>query len=284
MKCDFQLEKKLADNAPDLSKRIKDTAFVMTQALDKYTTYFPDYTDHSVLHSLQVIDFANRLVGEQIDMLNVDEIYILLMSCYLHDTGMGISDADYKALRDKVLSKEYILAHPKEDIKNAIRDFHHEFSGQFIRKYASLFDIPSEEYVYAIIQVSRGHRKTNLLDEKEYPVDYKLPNGNTVCLPYLAAIIRLADELDIAEDRNILFEDINNDIPSFQKHHAVKHLEMFEDRFELTVCLDGLNESVKNMVLEENIKLRQMVKDLRSIVEKRTDFRISQKDVVEHFI
>lgn len=284
MSYDFQLEKKLDKLAPQYSRRIKDTAFVMTSALDKYTSHFPDYTDHSVLHSLQVIDFCNRLIGDQIEMLNEDEIYILLMSCYLHDTGMGISDEDYEKFKSKIVTKEYIEAHPYEDVKSTIRDFHHEFSGAFIKKHAGLFDIPSEEHMHAIVQVSRGHRKADLYDEKEYPSDYKLPNGNTVCLPYLSAVIRLADELDIAEDRNILFESFNDDVPSFQKHHAIKHMDMFEDRFELTVDLSGLNDYVRNLVLEENQKLKAMLRDLKIVCEKRTNFRITQNDVIEKFI
>ena len=281
---DYQLEKKLNNLNKNLSTRVKDTALVMNQVLDRYTSHFPDYTDHSVLHALQVIDFSNRLIADQIDMLNEDEIYILLMGCYLHDTGMGISDSDYEKLKDKVVTKEYLITHPNSSIKDTIRDFHHEFSGEFIKTYAPLFDIPSKEYVHAIVQVSRGHRKTDLLDEIEYPIDYKLPSGNTACLPYLAAVIRLADELDIAKDRNITFDNTNEDVDSFRKHNSVKHMEMYKDYFELTIDLDGLDDHVKNLVLEENIKLRDMVKTLKEIVEKRTKFKITQSDVIEKFL
>ena len=40
------------------------------------------------------------------------------------------------------------------------------------------------------------------MDESEYPAALRVPDGNTVCLPYLAALIRLADEIDVAAARN----------------------------------------------------------------------------------
>ena len=66
--------------------------------------------------------------------------------------------------------------------------------------------------------MSRGHRKTDLYDEEEYPTDYRLPNNNTVCLPYLAALIRLSDEIDVVASRNpLLLYDIEHDISGSQK-------------------------------------------------------------------
>lgn len=53
-------------------------------------------TDHTALHSLEVIDFCNQLIGENIDEMNADEIYVFLMWAYLHDSGMGITMSDYE--------------------------------------------------------------------------------------------------------------------------------------------------------------------------------------------
>ena len=36
---------------------------------------------------------------------------------------------------------------------------------------------------------------TELFDEKEYPAALRVQSGNTVCLPFLTALIRLADEI-----------------------------------------------------------------------------------------
>ena len=277
MNYDFQCERRLAKLNPEYSQLVKNTAFVMTNALDRYSLVFPTYTDHSVLHALQVINFCNQLIADQAEMLNEDELFVLLMSCYMHDTGMGITEKDYQQLYDAVVSKEFISEHPDADIKEIIRNFHHEFSGKFIRKYRMLFEIPTEEHVEAIVQVSRGHRKTDLFDEKEYPVDYMVPSGNTVCLPYLASLIRLADELDIASDRNVLLEDDHPDNFDWQKHEAIKRMEMTDDEFILYIYTD--DPELRKFIEHETGKLQNVLDVCRNATNTRTKFRITQKKV-----
>ena len=279
MNTDFICEKRLKQLNPHYSELVRNTAIVMSNILDKYTTYFPEYTDHSSLHAMQVLDFCNKLIGEQIDLLNEDELFVLIMSCYMHDTGMGISDADYKKFKENVITEDYIKNHPVIDIKDSIRSFHHEFSGKFISKYAVLFEIPSPEHVFAIIQVSRGHRKTDLYDPNEYPAEFKVPNGNTICLPYLSALIRLADELDIAADRNVFAKYDEHWTRDYDKHGSIKHMDLHDDCFELTVeTIMKEEESIKYMY-EEIEKLQKTLTYCVDVVEKRTKFKINQKVV-----
>ena len=199
---DYAMEKRLCQLDPALHKRFTDAVFALQFNLSKYQLIFPEYTDHSNLHSLNVISFCNQLIGDQIDRMNADELYILLSACYLHDTGMGIAMKDYREFSDCLDFGNYFENHSRADIPNIIRDFHHEFSGLFIQKYAALFEFPSQEHQWAIQMVSRGHRKTELMDESAYPLALRMPGGNRVCLPYLAALIRLADEIDVAAERN----------------------------------------------------------------------------------
>ena len=89
---DFALEYRLKELDPELHRRFTDSVFGLQNILSNYKLIFPEYTDHTELHSLTVIDFCNRLIGRQIERMNADEIYALLMGCYFHDTGMGISE------------------------------------------------------------------------------------------------------------------------------------------------------------------------------------------------
>lgn len=276
---DFAAERRLFKLNPNYHELIKSTAFVMMNILDKYKTHFPSFTDHSSLHSLQVIDFCNRLMRDQVEKLNEDELYVLLMGCYLHDTGMGISDDDYIQLKEKILSEEYKKAHPHEDIADAIRSFHHEFSASFIRKYAPLFEVPSQQHVEAIAQVSRGHRKTDLNDSAEYPAHMQMPNGNTVCLPYLASLIRLADELDIARDRMMThdYENEQRNRLHYDGHYAISSMTMTEDAFVFNV--DPCSSEVHEFIKEEEIKLQEVLNECRETVKQRTEFEITQSKV-----
>ena len=165
-----------------------------------------------------------------------------------------------------------------------MRTYHNEFSGLVIEKYAELFDLPSPEYAYAIKQIARGHRKTDLYDEKEYPADYRMPDGSTICLPYLAALVRLADEIDVAASRNplILYDiDLLTDeveIHENRKLMAVKSLKMTGSSFILNTDIDDeeLLTSLSRMVN----KMQKTLDYCRAVVETRTPFSISQSKVI----
>lgn len=284
--CDYALEKRLRALSPDLHKRFADTVFALQHILSNYKLIFPNYTDHSELHSLTVINFCNQIIGDQLDMMNADEIYCLLVGCYFHDTGMGISKKDYAEFVKSLDLGTYFDTHDPMDARRTIRDFHNEFSGLFISKYADLFDIPSQAHLRAIIQISRGHRKTNLKDTSQYPIALEMPNGNTVCLPYLSALIRLADEIDITAARNshLLF-----DIPTvvstpqdmeFIKHEAVKEMIAEKDRFVVVYHTDMPSvEQALNMLLD---KMQQTLDVCRAATNGRTKYTITQKGIVGH--
>lgn len=283
---DYGLEMRLHQLEPDLHRRYTDAVVALRNGLTHYQTNFPAYTDHSILHSMTVIDFCNRLIGGRIDRLNEDEIFILLMSCLLHDTGMGITMQSYEQFSSRVDFGSYFETHSREDLPAVIRAFHHEFSGLFIRKYADLFELPSPEHEQAIVQVARGHRVTDLMDEKEYPADFRVPDGNTVCLPYLAAMIRLADEIDVSAARNpLLLYDIDalkneSDVLEFKRHRAIRRLDILDPAFVLEVS------TAEEKVMEQiRILVRKMQRTLtycRAVVNERTPYTITQEKVLIH--
>ena len=283
MDTNYLCEQKLKKENPQLHKLFRNSVFCVQQMLVKYQNIFPTYTDHTALHSLEVVDFCNHLIGRNIDQMNADEIYVLLMGAYLHDSGMGISMSDYESFRKKIDFGDYFDTHSQENIPDIIRDFHQEFSGEYIKKYAELFEIPSREHLFAIVQVSRGHRKTDLWNEKEYPEEFCVPNGNKIHLPYLAALIRLADELDIAADRNLQLiydmEQIDNEYSrmEFRKHQAIHQLYIGED--SLTMTVDQSDKSVYQGILKLKEKLDQTLQECRAVVEKRTPYHIPQKEI-----
>ena len=281
---DFSMERLLRKLNPELHRRFTDAVFALQYNLSNYKLIFPEYTDHTNLHSMTVIDFCNRLIGDRIDRLNEDEIYVLLMSCYFHDTGMGITMKDFEEFSSRIPFGSYFDTHARDNYPEIIRTFHHEFSGQFIRKYAGLFEIPSPEHEHAIIQISRGHRKTNLMDEKEYPTDYRMPDGNTVCMPYLAALIRLADEIDVAAARNpIMLYDIaaltdEIEIVENKKVKAVRQLLVSDDAFTLEVSTP--EEEILRQIREMVIKMQKTLDYCREAVIGRTPYTITQEKVL----
>lgn len=280
----FALEFRLRELDSNLHRRFTDCVFVLQKILSNYKLLFPEYTDHSELHSLTVIDFCNTLIGEQLDRLNKNEIYVLLCACYFHDTGMGITEKDFESFSRQIDFGDYFEKHPNVSAPEQIRDFHNEYSGLFIRKYAELFEFPSESHLEAVIQISRGHRKTDLKDERVYPTELPTPDGDTICMPYLAALIRLADEIDVTANRSskLLYdlESISDEHQIFEhkRHRAVRDLRISRDSF--TLLIDDSDPVICEMIRRLADKMQQTLDTCRSAVNGRTPFEITQSRIL----
>ena len=284
---DFLCEKRLHLTDEDLHRRFRDSVFTMDLLLANYKTIFPFFTDHTFDHSEQVINYCNVIAGEDVvAQLNPDELYILLMGASLHDIGMGISQADFEEFSVNIPElSAYLKANPGLPLGEYTREFHQELSAQFIKKYAGLFDIPSEEYVYCIAQVTRGHRKADLLDEEQYSPHFLMPNGRTVNLAYIAALVKLADELDITADRNLFFDynNINDEWSEKQKmcykcHGALKKLGIKSDSLVLYYKTD--EQAVENEILCTRSKIERVFNEYCIIVAVRTPFKNRLKNIL----
>ena len=278
--CEYLLEHKLAEDH-GLHMRMKGCVFALDRMLESFAVRFPSFTDHSILHSLNVLSYCNRIVGSGgAAALTPWESYVLIMSCYLHDIGMGIMDRDYRAFVGQVVPRTWLDAHPGADEADVVRAFHNEFSGCMIRKYAELFEIP-EAYVFPIVQVSRGHRKTDLFDPREYPI--LTGKGGPLRLPYLAAVLRLADELDWARDRNpdLLYGDIElrtrMDYEIFGIHASIQRIDVDGER--ITLLVEPKSPEFVPLVEELADKIRSTLAYCADVSRQRTDLRIAQGEV-----
>jgi hypothetical protein len=280
---DYLLETKLRMENADLHRRTKDSAAVLQKMLESFLPRFPDFTDHTILHSMDVLEYSNMLIGEkQIERLTPAECYAVIMACYLHDIGMGINQKNYVELSEKIDFGDYFETHSREDAETIIRTFHNEYSGLFIKKYAELFDIPCEEMVFAIVQMSRGHRKTNLFDESEYH-DLMTPYG-IIRTAYLSAIIRLADEIDVGADRNseLLFDSSKvkgkDGIEAFGTHESIRMVEVLEDAIVLHTKPKA--PEYRKLIRDLADKVQETLDYCREVASSRSDFCITQKNVV----
>jgi len=279
---DYLLEARLREENEGLHRRIKDSAVVLQKMLESFLPRFPYFTDHTLLHSMDVLEFSNMLLGEeQIGRLSAAECYVLIMACYLHDIGMGINEKNYETLSKQINFGNYFETHDKDDAETVIRDFHNEYSGLFIRKYAELFDIPCEEMVFAIVQVSRGHRKTDLYDRSEY-YDLTTPDG-VIHTAFLAAIIRLADEIDVGADRNseLLFDsskiEKKESRKAFGTHASIRRVEVDPDA--IVLYTKPIAPEFREHIKELANKIQKTLDYCRDVAEKRSDFCITQTEV-----
>ena len=281
MELDYGIERRLAQLSPELHGRYRDCVVISQRMLCRYENYFPDFTDHTVLHTLDILELCNQLIGSQMEKLTGEDLYVLMMGALFHDVGMGVSVSDFEQFRQVLGFPE-----PADDTARAwaVRDHHQELSGLYLEKYWRMLDFPNEAYARAIIQVCRGHRKTDLLDETGYPPRFEVEPGKTVCLPYLAALLCLADELDIAAGRNLSFLYDVEKMPSprdrreFRKHMAIRRVELEPER--VVVCAWTEDPEIRAGVEEVSAKLRDKLLLCRRVAAERSSFAITQADVV----
>lgn len=254
--------------------------FVFEALLKRCLKVFPAFTDHTLLHTLNVINISNQILRLEAEKLSAEEIYIYLMSAALHDVGMGVNDKDFESFIDSINRREYVEAHKEITRPTFIRMFHNELSAEFVMKYSELLEIPNNRYAHAIALVSKGHRKVDLFDESEYPTDYDLGDGRSANLAALGAILRIADELDIGSDRNLeLLYDINkieganeSNFFEFAKHEAIEPLN-YEDEYILANATTE-EKDIEKGILEEMDTVKSTMDYAERVLAERSDIRL----------
>lgn len=78
MEKDFLLEKVLKDGDPGLHKRMKESVFVLRTMLWSFLDRFPCFTDHSLLHSMSVIDYCIDVAEKRSDLRIMQDKVVLI--------------------------------------------------------------------------------------------------------------------------------------------------------------------------------------------------------------
>ncbi|MCB0743574.1 MAG: ATP-binding protein, partial [Ignavibacteriae bacterium] len=272
-----RLEKRLKEINSDLFSRLQNAIKEVNLLLNEYSKNFPEYTDHSIEHTKLVFDYASLLLSdEDIDNLNDDEIYVLSMACYLHDVGMCIPEDKIQEIGNTEEILEYRKNNPDKPVSDYIRDIHHILSYKFIEAEQELLGIPNDSYAKAIGLVAQGHRKVDLENIDIYKPRFTVKSGRTfVCLPYLAAIIRIADELDITNVRTprlltkYYMPDNEFSKREWHKHISTTKVNLLEDddtiRYEVVCTTQDMYAALQEQFEKVNDALLYSLKVIRNI-------------------
>lgn len=157
------------------------------------------YTSHGIDHSQNVENIADALIPDHLkDKMNIDEIFIILCSVYFHDVGMAL------------LIKDGSNAEPGDYFKKVdeARRRHSEKTASFMLQNYEEFGLikPQAEI---IARICRAHSDIKNVDgSKIYTFAEIMDRADVtnidtvpVRIKYLAAILRLADELDVTARR-----------------------------------------------------------------------------------
>jgi hypothetical protein len=183
----------------------------------------PGYTDHSHKHIKGILKKANDLCSHRIDpnndnhsdFLNIYEVYLLLMSIIFHDVAMIIEKREGHAeIQDilKLFDNVILLEEEKEWIR------------KIVKCHTSSADIN--------IEIP--------FDEKLVSADYKIHPR------FIAAMLRLADELDESKARANI---IGLETGSIPKNQIIFH--------EISKAFDGISPSTISQSINIELSVRK---------------------------
>lgn len=278
--------------------------------------FLNSYTLHNEEHAVTLINKSLELVN-RIDYFVLKEIdyYILFIACYLHDISMVIHP-DLGRLsasegRNVVLISELMGKMREElnafscidarDRKNArikragnflvevfnkvycyfegeVRDNHAIDSANFVRENSkTLLSYLQPTLLSFVAKVSESHGY-DVLDV--YGLKSRAKD-DTVSLKYIMILIRLADLLDVANDRvnyHLLRQNFHH-LSLTSKFHWISHL--VTDKIELNTCYksdEGNKRLDENPITEDiNLDLYLNVKQLTSVANKKCEHCICKK-------
>jgi uncharacterized protein YjbI with pentapeptide repeats len=172
-----------------------------------------DYTDHGIEHSIRIMEKLKLILGDNVDRLSVEELFLLLVAIYLHDIGMQCDISKYPEIKENAEKKfgakfsvEFTAItannYSKEE-QNSIRTNHHFLTVAWI-DYAFLSGKTSlgvaisgidRSLIRDVIDICQYHSKLPIEKCPEFcsirPIRKQL----------IAALLRFGDELDIDRDR-----------------------------------------------------------------------------------
>ncbi|WP_371804547.1 HD domain-containing protein [Candidatus Lokiarchaeum ossiferum] len=232
---------------PELTSSIYKCINESYQILSRISSIFKDFTDHSIEHSIRVLNLCGKLIENSNVKLVPEEAYILTIASILHDIGMSIIEDKIFDFLEEDYVKSSLASYSEEPYINFLRDNHHILSYKFILKEYKQFGILDENYALAIAKVAMDHRKTQIIKDID---DFKFNLvkdgiGYPIGISYLSCILRIGDELDVSNFRTPYlirkYFAPNNDLSriEFEKHYSTLYVSFEDKTIEINAKCDS---------------------------------------------
>ena len=217
MSYEISLRQILKARDTELFGRLKKIEKIARSLLSYTHGKFPYYTPHNFSHSLNVEENLNWIIVDDLkEKMNAHEIFFLIVATWMHDWGM--------------------VGKPEEDPEK-IRELHHlRTERNFEEMYNKLF--LSEHEGRIIGRICRGHTKEDLYSE-DFD-DFVFGTNIRIRRRFLAAVLRIADELDITCNRTpeIIYYSLNPTDKAeeeFQKHLSISGVGQLDERHKIYI-------------------------------------------------
>ena len=296
-------DSKLYNNLNDSQKKIVDKCANFLADIWKGTRLIPYYTEHGYEHSVRTLGRIEELLNGNIDSLNEKEKFLLILSTIFHDIGMQChffmhtnvmkmaeetynirfasefkeeltkeNQEELRKFHHYVSSAWLICAYRKETDKCRYNELHGNRAYRCIDLHNAIAEIERND-IDNICEICTHHSKIAITDCKELSICGKSR------LQFLAALLRIGDELDIASDR-INNEAINFWLPTDNRVHWVLHnrtsISIHKSRIKVQIALnpndytlysERFKNYLSNNIYKKNHEVIEILRDNNILFE-----------------
>ena len=224
-----QCSENLLTKSKKLYENYRDNCTVVRRMLEKYKKIYPNISDYSIMHFIDIAEFCDLIMDKQrLEDLNEDECYCLLVAALFAHTGFGLN----QEMMNKYINKLGIQKQTESlTFFQIMSKYHILFSACLVEEYGDIFEFPSDIHKYAIISMLRfiGGNGDDIDQLEEILL---LDNKNTVRLKDLAAVLSIGNQLAELKNTNLdlSYEDFDKynseEIVGFVERNVVKSIEV----------------------------------------------------------
>lgn len=323
---DIKVYKYLKDKNSVFFDNINKMIAYTEDTLPSINKVFSNYTSHGVEHSKMTIKYMTDLIDNVNDMSDL-EITILIYCGLLHDIGMVVTDSEIDLIKVNMFTLsdyKYECVYDKYDdeclsLQEIFRPIHGKHSKEHILNFMldeknelkSLFCIPGKTNIYfaeEVANICMAHNEEFDWIKLNLTID-DVKGTYHLNTQFIALILRLADLLDIDENRTpaYLYQLLNpqgysslewkqhfiienSDKIVLDKNTGLKTIMFYGESKEPEVhrkilkYIDYINSEVKNATsLSENMRELRYLLKIKTTVDNRirtktfnfSDFKLS---------
>ncbi|MGG3857133.1 ATP-binding protein [Metabacillus fastidiosus] len=282
------LERLLEKKNKYLYNKLQDTKKIVQHLINEYSANFTLYAYHNKTHTVNLIEVLGKKLLDHscLNELNEKELYVLASASYLHDIGICISNDGIKKEYQRYLDNNN--NYNKLEMDEYIRDHHSCLTFKLISEKWEYLCLESE-WKDAIALVAGENRDINIFDHEYF--EYAPDGGREkVCVPYLHALLKIGDMIDIENvNANYLLRNYKDmeDYPISKKiweesNLSIKTTIKTEDRLEFSGRCENqlLFISISHHIKELKRLYEQLISEVRKY---RYNARFSIHFIEENF-
>ena len=258
----------------------RDNCTVVQRMLEKYKKLYPNISDYSIMHFIDIAEFCDMIMDKQkLKNLNEDECYCLLSAALFAHIGFGLNQEIMNRYVDKLgiqKQAEELTFFP------VMSKYHVLFSACLLEEYGDIFEFPSDLHKYAIIRMLHfiGENGTAPVQLEEALV---LNNQNVISLRELAAVLAVGNQLAELKNANIdlsydKFDKYNSEeIVGFVERNVVRSIKVKDGK--LVIEAGGSDSAYTLIERKVNLIIDNFGKIVSSLSD-RSDYSLNLFSIV----